>query len=74
MDEFYKYAGFCIKKGIKIYQIPTSKRDVYKIEIDNKGKITVGEKDYPNEKNKNSISVWQKILELYKFYYEKINE
>jgi len=72
VDEFYKYASFCNKKGIKIYPIPTNIRDVYKIEIENNGEKNLEEKEYPNEKNKASISVWQKILELYKFYYNKI--
>ena len=66
--EYRKIYSWCLKHGIKIYPVATSKGEKNKncyIEVSVNGKTTLSPKHYGvNE-------LWHKIFELYKFYYDK---
>jgi hypothetical protein len=73
-SELYLHTKLCWSKGIFINPLPTARKDVYKIEITNNGVVKIGELEYDSEPRKGGLSVWHKIAELYKQFYNKLNE
>ena len=62
--------SWCINHNIKIYVEPTSKgrKPLVKIIVNNKGKISIGIKEYIQDKNVSEI-----INSLYLHLYNKLN-
>lgn len=72
--DYYKYASWCHKQGIKIYPQPAEYTKALRIIIERPEKTTIGEKLFYNERpNKNENSVYEQIQLLYKLIYEKEN-
>ena len=70
-NEFYKYSKYSWQNKFFVNPIPTNKSGVYKIEKDLNGKKTIGVLEYHDKPKKGELSIWNKILEMYKEYYDK---
>ncbi len=67
--EINKYLRICLKNGIKCYPIKDSKSGLFRIEVNNKGKITTFKKTLKNSKEVNTA-----VTSTYGFYAKKILE
>ena len=68
----WEQMSFCIQKDITIYPVPVEnsrgefKPDCY-IHVNKNGKVIISPKTY-----KQDIKLYDKIMELYSYYYEKL--
>ncbi|MEE1897103.1 hypothetical protein V1389_02070 [Flavobacterium rakeshii] len=74
-NEFHKYAKWCNDNHVTIYPVPVSavNSGMYKIEVCNKGRKKLGEGTYRDKPLKGEVSIYDKIRQLYRDFYNKNN-
>ena len=69
-NEEMKIIGWCLNKNIKVAITPDWKEDINKWLID----ININNKIHKDPNKYNSETVYNKVNEYYKYYYDKYNK